>query len=173
MGGALDERTSTDAEPAAVREGPADLLLERLEQPRRDDEDERPQDVQRRIVGGRQLLGGEDLEDVRGQAEDDHPGADRVGALRNRELLGGADQPLYALSHEHGRLLPSTASPVSGSNLAACGSLCGPNLYTSLCTSPCEREHTDVPHPRRAHRRADPGGLHRPGARHPLTRPPR
>ena len=52
---ALDERTAADALRAAVRERAADLLLERLEEPGRDDEDERPEAVERGVVGRREL----------------------------------------------------------------------------------------------------------------------
>ena len=105
VGGALDQRTAADAVRAPVRQRAADLLLERLEQAGRDDEHDRPEDVERRVVGGREALGGDDLEAVRGQAEDDETDADRVRAFGHRQLLGGPDQPLSAFNHEHERLL--------------------------------------------------------------------
>ena len=82
-----------------------DLLLERLEEARSEDEHHRPEHVERVVVGDRQPLRGEDLEAVRAETDDDQARADGPRAFGYGKLLGGACQPLYALSHEHDRLL--------------------------------------------------------------------
>ena len=53
--GPAHERPAADAHRAPVRERPADLLLERLEEPGRDDEDDRPEAVERGVLGVAQL----------------------------------------------------------------------------------------------------------------------
>ena len=82
-----------------MRERPADFLLERLEEPGRDHEDEGPEAVERGVLGVAQLARRQDLEAVRGDADDDQPAADRVGALGQRTVLGRTDQPLRSLCH--------------------------------------------------------------------------
>ena len=84
---------------APVRERPADLLLERLEEARRDHEDDRPEAVQRGVLRVAQLPGREDLEAVGGDAGDDQARADGVRAFGQRTVLRGADQPLRSLCH--------------------------------------------------------------------------
>ena len=109
-----------------------DLLLERLEQAGREHEHHRPENVQRGVVVVRQPLRREDLEAVRAQTDDDQARADRPGAFGYGKLLGGARQPLYALDHEHDRLLAARVPPSGGhgvagpqagggDSLAACG----------------------------------------------------
>ena len=61
----LHERPAADAQRASVRERPADFLLERLEEPGRDHEDERPEAVERGVLGVAQLARRQDLEAVR------------------------------------------------------------------------------------------------------------
>ena len=95
----LHERAATDAERAPVRERAAHLLLERLEEAGRDDEDDRPQAVERGVTGVAELTRGEDLEPVRGDAGDDETGTDRVGPLGKRAVLGRVHQPLRSMCH--------------------------------------------------------------------------
>ena len=92
--GPLDERPAADALRAPVRERPAHFLLERLEEPGRDDEDERPEAVQRGVAGVGELARGEDLEAVRREPDDDESSTDGVGAFGERSVLGGLDEPL-------------------------------------------------------------------------------
>ena len=99
QGGALDEWPATDALRAPVRQRPAHFLLDRLEEPRRNDEDERPEAVQRGVAGVGEPAGGEDLEAVRREPDDDESTTDGVGAFGERSVLGGLDEPLLTLCH--------------------------------------------------------------------------
>ena len=82
-----------------VGDRPAHLLLEREEEPGRDDEHEDPQAVERRVLGLVECLEGEDLEAVRGEARDQEAEPDGVGAFGQRHLASSLDDALCALRH--------------------------------------------------------------------------
>ncbi len=100
------EGTAADAERAAVGEGPAHFLFERLEESRRDDEHDRPQAVERCVFAVGELARGEDLEPVRGDPRDDEPGTDGIGAFRQRAVSRRVHQPLRSMCH-----VPSPVRP--------------------------------------------------------------
>src|SRR5690606_35266133 len=79
-GGAPHDRQPALAAGPAGGEGPADLLLEREEQPRPGEEHEAPQDPERRVGAVAQRLVGDEEEPVRRQPGDDQPQRDRGGA---------------------------------------------------------------------------------------------
>ncbi len=115
-----EERGALHEGPAAFAAGPprrnraADLLFEGLEETGREDEDHRPEHVERVVLVVRQPFRGQDLEAVRAEADDDQARADCPGALGHGELLGGARQPLYTLYHERERLLGAGTGATCG-----------------------------------------------------------
>ena len=79
---ALDhERTAADALGAPVGERPADLLLERQEQPGPGHEDEAPERAEGGVLRVAQAPLGDDDEDVRGDRGDHEARADCEGPL--------------------------------------------------------------------------------------------
>ena len=97
--GFLHNRPATDAPAATVGDRSADFLLEREEEPGRDDEHEDPQPVERCILGLVERLEGEDLEPVRRESRDHQPEADCVGTFGQRHLASSVDDALCALRH--------------------------------------------------------------------------
>ena len=79
-----------------------DFLLEREEEPGRDDEQQDPEPVQRGVVGLGETAERKDLESVRGDTRDDETQTDRVRALGHRELASRLDHALCALGHARG-----------------------------------------------------------------------
>ena len=112
----LDDRPATDVPAAPVGDRSSHLLLEREEEPGRDDEHEDPQSVERRVLGLVERLEGEDLEPVRREARDHQPEADRIRAFGQRHLAGRVDDALCALRHSQ---VPSGPSGAPGT--ARCG----------------------------------------------------
>ena len=82
-GGAHHERTAADALGPPVRERPADLLLERQEQPGAGHEDEAPERAEGGILRIAEAALGHDDEDVGGHRGDHEARADCEGPLRD------------------------------------------------------------------------------------------
>ncbi len=80
-GGLADDRSPADTSRAPVGDRAPDLLLEREEEPGRDDEHEDPQTVEGGVLGFVEGLEREDLEGVGGDARDQEPDTDGVRAF--------------------------------------------------------------------------------------------
>ncbi len=99
LGGLAHHRPAADRAGAAVGDRAPDLLLEREEEPRRDDEHEDPETVERRVLRLGEALERQDLEAVGRDARDQEPEADGVGPFGDGQLASGFDESLCALRH--------------------------------------------------------------------------